>query len=1454
MMSVQFGNSPVRLLSWKHHSARLLTLLLVCSATPLLGQDEGEDFHPGLLATYSVGDDSVHRVDATLSFDWGGSAPDERLPPGAFTATWSGQLLARLPGTHRFHAFVTGDVDVMIDGKSVLQASAADGFQSGPPVSLSPGDHAIEVRYATPKESDKPRAHLNLFWSSDVFTLEPLPADVLTRESASPQLSAAARGHQLADANRCAACHGRTAGARNTLQSNALEILKAPALDRIAGSHVDRAALIQRIWRPQNVVANSHMPSFDLTPVEAENVAEFLLSVSQDAHEESEIKFKADDVTSGRKLLTSLGCVACHQLPGPGQTAEPLAAPYDGPELVTVAQRRSVGWLDRWLRAPETLNASHRMPVFDLSRDERRQLVAALAQSGGKAVSWSSSAQAISQKERIAEGKRIVIEANCAACHSIPGIDAKPFPQLEANSFGNSSGDCLNPMDIPNLRSKPGLRVPSFYNIIKASNEQRQAGATSTDMEAVPAWFQSFPGQKSISTDSSATGLSLTDQGSILLQRNGCTACHDRNQQLGLSSIANALQKTHPDLAGQSQGMIPPSLTAVGDKLSDDYLRKAVAGEQGERRLPWLLVRMPKFKHSDADRASLMRHFITADRISDAADAARQDVLAHIDLSGQSQATTEDLLLGNQLTGAGGFNCVACHRAGPFEPRNVALGTRGSDIMTMGSRLRPRFFQRWMKNPIRIVAGIEMPAIKKAMPDVLEGSLPAQIGAMWKALSDDRFTPPTVTSRFEQIVNVEPGGQPRIIRDVFTMGTGKDREAVARAMAIGFGNGHNILIDLDTMQVRLWTLGEFARQRTEGKSWYWDMPGFPVQQDRRYASPFVLQAADATLVPLEDEGRTAELLSYRMSPNGVEVTVAWRFLSRTDVDNRAETEPHFAATTWERRAADVDRVVTVHRFTTATSEKPAGSGWQHSVTLKTAPPNSTLTGWLIIQRDEAPAHKSDVVVTTSAGRWSKISTGETGSVSLTTDQSVARLPARPPAPIPVATAETITSTPGFTGHRLPIDTSIMPTAIAWLPDGRMVFTSLKGHVWIAEDTNGDSLPDATSLFEEGLAAPFGILANPDGSIIVAHKPEILRLQDTDGDGRADLREVVASGWGYNDNYHDWTSGLVRDSEGNLFVGLGSDYNQKDRPKNQDRWRGGVIKIDPSSIVTPLAMSMRYPMGLAFDQHGHLFATDNQGVQNTFNEINHIQIGRHYGVPSAHQPTDGLQHETPALMVPHPWTRSVNSILFLSQDFPVTQLRGHGIGCEYDSRFLIRFTVQDVNGVLQGASYRFSRPDQEAGGHNFIGPICSAVSPQGDLFIGSIWDSGWQGGLNTGGIERLGASPEGLLNGIQEVTATPAGFHVEFFKPVDTMAAGDSQSWSIQAYTREWGGSYATPDSGRYSVPVEDLQISDNGKVIDLKVKDLQPGYLYEISTTGPLSQTETLWPAEAHYSLKVVPK
>ena len=79
--------------------------------------------------------------------------------------------------------------------------------------------------------------------------------------------------------------------------------------------------------------------------------------------------------------------------------------------------------------------------------------------------------------------------------------------------------------------------------------------------------------------------------------------------------------------------------------------------------------------------------------------------------------------------------------------------------------------------------------------------------------------------------------------------------------------------------------------------------------------------------------------------------------------------------------------------------------------------------------------------------------------------------------------------------------------------------------------------------------------------------------------------------------------------------------QDDRSPSAARLRGTVQRLipqtptssDPRSYrLETVAAGQRFPMGLAMDTAGRLFATDNQGNYNPFNEVNHIQDGKRYG--------------------------------------------------------------------------------------------------------------------------------------------------------------------------------------------------------------------------------------------------
>ena len=55
-----------------------------------------------------------------------------------------------------------------------------------------------------------------------------------------------------------------------------------------------------------------------------------------------------------------------------------------------------------------------------------------------------------------------------------------------------------------------------------------------------------------------------------------------------------------------------------------------------------------------------------------------------------------------------------------------------------------------------------------------------------------------------------------------------------------------------------------------------------------------------------------------------------------------------------------------------------------------------------------------------------------------------------------------------------------------------------------------------SVFADKLVFPMG-LAWRDGKLYVADPPDLVTLEDTDGDGRADRRTVILTGFGHNDN-------------------------------------------------------------------------------------------------------------------------------------------------------------------------------------------------------------------------------------------------------------------------------------------------------------------------------------------------
>src|SRR5690625_95347 len=97
-----------------------------------------------------------------------------------------------------------------------------------------------------------------------------------------------------------------------------------------------------------------------------------------------------------------------------------------------------------------------------------------------------------------------------------------------------------------------------------------------------------------------------------------------------------------------------------------------------------------------------------------------------------------------------------------------------------------------------------------------------------------------------------------------------------------------------------------------------------------------------------------------------------------------------------------------------------------------------------------------------------------------------------------------------------------PVAMEVDPSGRVYVVEDPGYpegvggngaIRLLEDSDGDGLPDRSTVFADGLRAPRGVMSWGDG-IIVTDAPNIYYMEDTTGDGQADLIETLMEGFAF----------------------------------------------------------------------------------------------------------------------------------------------------------------------------------------------------------------------------------------------------------------------------------------------------------------------------------------------------
>jgi putative membrane-bound dehydrogenase-like protein len=332
-----------------------------------------------------------------------------------------------------------------------------------------------------------------------------------------------------------------------------------------------------------------------------------------------------------------------------------------------------------------------------------------------------------------------------------------------------------------------------------------------------------------------------------------------------------------------------------------------------------------------------------------------------------------------------------------------------------------------------------------------------------------------------------------------------------------------------------------------------------------------------------------------------------------------------------------------------------------------------------------------------------------------------------------------------------------PVSVCYDADGRLYVVEMRGypypektptgHVTRLEDRDGDGRFDSKTIFVDGLSWPTGIVPY-DGGVFIAVAPDILYAKDTTGDGVADVKKVMFTGFG-TENVQGLLNGLLWGPDGWIYgvtSSNGGEIKSLSRPGLKPvsvRGRDFRFKPDGSAFE---AISGGGQFGHSFDDWGHRFTCNNS------NHIRQIVLPAHdlERNPTLVPPGVVLDiaAEGPAAPVyrisqAEPWrvvrTRQRAADPAMRKRLPPTELFAIGFftsatgitiyrGTAYPPDFRGNAFIGDVGGnlvhrktmSLDGAHYLATRADQKveflASTDNWFRPVNFANTPDGTLLI------------------------------------------------------------------------------------------------------------------------------------------
>ncbi len=301
-------------------------------------------------------------------------------------------------------------------------------------------------------------------------------------------------------------------------------------------------------------------------------------------------------------------------------------------------------------------------------------------------------------------------------------------------------------------------------------------------------------------------------------------------------------------------------------------------------------------------------------------------------------------------------------------------------------------------------------------------------------------------------------------------------------------------------------------------------------------------------------------------------------------------------------------------------------------------------------------------------------------------------------------------------------------------------TEGSGRVRLLRDTNHDGKPDESIVFAEGFIFPKGIMRWKNG-FLITDAPHLYYLEDTTGDGKADKREILLTGFARSNPQHNFNKPLYGidnwiylANRGSIHTELfaeelgdqGSEvmyYSEPDGPVLPVNADGRNVRFRPDhSELETLSTNSQY--GHDFDEWGRHFLINNTiHVYHEMISKKYVDRNPAFYIHSAvHHSSNHSSDVFP--VTENPLHQLLTDVGVFTSASSITFYSGGLFGKDYENvsfvaesqHNLVHTDIIRENGSVFSADRQFENKEFLASTDSWFRPVNFYIGPDGALYV------------------------------------------------------------------------------------------------------------------------------------------